>query len=652
MQKSEYAPIMFLNRRSAAQPFALFVCLLLSVAAWGQTAYVTDGSGQDILAVSNTGTVSTVATLNKKLGTPLQVRVGGDNLLYVITSTNILRMTQSGASLQTVFAAGKNGTSGFTGIRFDSNGNLYANTPTGVYVIAGVIQAANSFAGLNRLTTASCSPAGDLAFTAFGDLLIACNGTTGGVSGTLFQCLAPSLPASCTATAVANITGPVVGLAVDALGDIITSSGSTVTVTGAGTLSSVDFSPDVPAYLEAVPDPAGGSPSCNTASPSILISTALSGNNGKVWSLDTVQPGTTTNACLAVVPLVKPTAPLAILNTNVPAVGLAAPGTLHALTKPFDATHVTSDFHYGNASLELVPTSATIGNCDLSMTKKQLSVSAIANRLAGLNPPVTAITFDGEQSWVTGFDGAYGPTCGLDSTSKTHIGISGFYGATNPHIVLIPDDGSPVTVDELPFVYPIAPLQGKMGDLLIHNTTPPGVFTTTPTTIIVANVGFTNNAPTGGYLFCGFLSPFIDNPPPQLGAKKQNIVNSGQSATFKFQLGTGSCKNLTLVPDSVSQAINTGFSIAQFADLNGNAVVGEVQVFTPENGDGKGNSVSPPTFKYDPTGHQFIYTLDTTGYCTGLYEVTANGDIFQPHVLRFSVIGGPATGPNGLACPQ
>ncbi len=166
----------------------------------------------------------------------------------------------------------------------------------------------------------------------------------------------------------------------------------------------------------------------------------------------------------------------------------------------------------------------------------------------------------------------------------------------------------------------------------------------------MANVGFTN-APAGGYLFCGFLSPFIDNPPPQPGAKKQNIVNSGQSATFKFQLGSGSCKNLTLVPDSVSEGINTGFSIAEFADLSGNPVVNGVQVFTPGNGDGKGNSVSPPTFKYDPTGHQFIYTLDTTGYCTGLYEATANGDIFQPHVLTFGVIGGPATGPNGLGCP-
>src|SRR5207245_9749560 len=114
IHNTEYAPILFLNRRSAVQPFALLVCLLFSVAAWGQIAYVTDGSGQDILAVSNTGTVSTVATLNKKFGTPLQVRVGGDDLLYVITSTNILRMTQSGTTLQTVFAAGKNGTTGFT----------------------------------------------------------------------------------------------------------------------------------------------------------------------------------------------------------------------------------------------------------------------------------------------------------------------------------------------------------------------------------------------------------------------------------------------------------------------------------------------------------------------------------------------------------
>jgi hypothetical protein len=660
MQKNEYAPIMFLNRRSAAQPLALLVCLLLSVAAWSQIAYVTDGSGQEILAVSSTGGVSTVASLNKKFGTPLQVRVGGDGLLYVITSTNILRMTQNGP--QTVFAAPKNGgPTGFTGIRFDSQGNLYANTSAGVYVIAGVVQATTSFASPSHLTTASCSPAGDLAFTAFGDLLIACNGTTGAVSGTLFECLAPSLPNSCTGnslTAVANITGPVVGLAVDSLGDIITSSGTTVNITGpicnpappnpSPCTGPIDFSPDVPAYLEAVPYPAGSSPSCNTASPSILVSTALSGKNGKVWSLDTVQPGTQTSACPSVASLGKPSAPLANLNTNVPAVGLAALGTLHTLTKsvpptdPVTKTNLPSDFHYGNASLELLPTSAITTKvdgspCNLSMTKKQLSVSAIAGRLAGQNPPVTAITFDGEQSWVTGFDGAYDPNCLVDSTAKTHIGISGFYGATNPHIVLIPDDGSAVTVDELPFVYPIAPLQGTMGDLLIHNTTPPGVFTITATTIIVANVGFTNNAPAGGYLFCGFLSPFIDNPAPKPSAKKQNIVNSGQSASFKFQLGVTSCSDL--VSDQVAQTIasetgGTGFSVAEFANSSGTA-------FQPTNGDGKGNSVQPPTFKYDSTGHQFIYTLDTTGYCSGSYEATANGASFHPHTLIFTVISGP-----------
>jgi len=92
------------------------------------------------------------------------------------------------------------------------------------------------------------------------------------------------------------------------------------------------------------------------------------------------------------------------------------------------------------------------------------------------------------------------------------------------------------TVDELPFVYPIAPLQGNPGDILIKNQTTGGAFTTNPATIIAVDVAFTNNAPASGYLFCGFLSPFVD---PATGKKGENTVKSGQSATFKFLLQPG-----------------------------------------------------------------------------------------------------------------
>ena len=116
---------------------------------------------------------------------------------------------------------------------------------------------------------------------------------------------------------------------------------------------------------------------------------------------------------------------------------------------------------------------------------------------------------------------------------------------------------------------------------------------------------------------------------------KKNTVKSGQSATFKFQLGTTSCSNL--VSDSTAESIMTGFSVARFAGAD-HVPLSEI---VRTGGDGKGNSVAPPTFKYDPTGHQFIYTLDTTGYCNGDYEATANGDIFKPHMMVFSVISAP-----------
>jgi len=625
MQKSEYAPIMFLKRRSAVQPFALLVCLLLSVAAWSQIAYVTDGSGQDILAVSSGG-VTTVAKINKKFGAPLQVRVGGDNLLYVVTPTNILRMMQDGTNLQTVFAAGKHGPSGFTGIRFDSQGNLYANTPSGVIEIAGVIQATTSFNSPTQLTSQSCSAAGDLAFAATGDLLIACS--TGGFA--VYRCSGIFLPSSCTPAGVANISGPVVGLAVDSLGDIITSSGTTITSTGTSP-GSVDFSPDVPAYLEAVPDPAGTAAvapnpaPCNSASPSILVSTAINGGSGKVWSVDTV-----TAQCVSAA-LAKPANPLATLSTSVPAIGLAAPATLHTLTKPTSEAIPTSTFNYGPASIGLTPTlginQSTIfsGPCNLSITKEQLPASSIANSLANNDAglALSPITLFGEQSWVTGFHGAYPANCLNDPTAFTHIEISGFYPFVNPHIVLIPDDGSAAHVDELPFIYPVAPINGTPGDPIVRNL---GQFTTTPASIILANVSFIHNSPANGYKFCGFLSPFVD---PPTGKKKANVVNSGQSATFKFQLGVGSCS--TLVDDATAEQIVTGFSVGQFDPH-----------FFEANNPGKGNSVSPPTFKYDPTGHLFLYTLDTTGYCDGSFEATANGDSFQPHTLVFTVVGAPS----------
>ena len=620
---------------------ALATCLCLPFRAWGQActpttplncAYVTDGSGQDILAVSS-GSVTTIAKISKKLGAPVQVRVGGDNLLYVVTPTNILRMTQSGGSLQTVFAAGKHGPSGFTGIRFDSQGNLYANTTSGVIQIAGLIQSTTSFNSPTQLTSQSCSAAGDLAFAANGDLLIACS--TGGFA--VYRCNGIFLPGSCTPSGVANISGPVVGLAVDSLGDIITSSGTTITSTGASP-GSVDFSPDIPAYLEAVPDPAGTAASapasfpCNNASPSILVSTAVNGGSGKVWSVDTVTAtSSNTPAQCVSAALAKPTNPLVTLGTSVPAVGLAAPATLHTLTKLTSEGSPTSTFNYGPASIGLTPTlgksQSTIfsGPCNLSITKEQMPASSIANSLANNDAGLvlSPITLFGEQSWVTGFHGAYPANCLNDATAFTHIEISGFYPFVNPHIVLIPDDGSAAHVDELPFIYPVAPINGTPGDPIVRNL---GQFTTTPASIILANVGFLHNAPANGYKFCGFLSPFVD---PPTGKKNANVVNSGQSATFKFQLGVGSCS--TLVDDATAELIVTGFSVGQFAPH-----------FFEANNPGKGNSVSPPTFKYDPTGHLFIYTLDTTGYCNGSFEATANGDSFQPHTLIFTVVGAPS----------
>ncbi len=588
MQRNEYAPILFLKRRSAAQPFALLVCLLLSVAAWSQTAYVTDGTGHDVLAVDRINhTVTTIKSLKQNQGNTIDLRVGGDNRLYLLTPNNVFRMNLDGTGFQTVFS-GPAPPSGFTGIRFDSAGDAFVNTPGGVYKFANLIQAAGTKASpfpTPVQITSACTSSGGLAFDAFGDLLIVCNS---GSTGNVLQCSAQGLASAppCTTAPVLQTSGAITGLAVDALGDIFYSSGSTINSLSCGSpecnaLSSgyplkINGGADVPAYIEAVPDPTGtptadtASFPCNSAAPSILVSTAdASSLNGKVYSIDNVASTVQAQACTAT----ATTNLIGTLNTKVPGVGMAAPGTLNTLTKlVVTAPNPTSDFNYGNASLELLPTSAIITACNLSMTKEQLSATAIASRLSSLSPPVSAITFDGEQSWVTGFHGAYDKKCfgGIDPGTATHIGISGFYSATNPHIVLIPDDPkSSPTVDELPFVYPIAPLQGTLGDLLIHNTTPPGVFTTTPATIIVANVGFTNGALANGYLFCGFLPPFVD---PATGGNKQNTVKSGQSATFKFQLGVTSCSDLVI--DQIAQQIareigGTGFSVAEFADPSG-----------------------------------------------------------------------------------
>jgi len=607
-------------------------------------AYITDGPSRHVLAIDRpTGAISTVTTLSSRIGNPIQVRVGGDNLLYVVTPTNILRMTLSGGNPvsgngpQTLYAAGRNSAAqGFSGLRFDRTGNLFLNTPGGVWGIPGVVQQsgtpATAFAAPSRLTTASCSSSGDLAFNAFGDLLIACNG---GSSGNVLKCTMQGLaatPPTCTPTAV-PISGTVTGLAVDSLGDIVVSSGTAVTsykcdAACTAVAGPVNFGADTPAYLEAVPDPPGisqigGAAPCNNASPSILVSTNAAGKNGKVWTIDTVSPANCTAPASLVPQLV------ATLSTSTPAVGMASSATLHTLTKHASGA-ASSLFNFGATTLELFNDTVTAA-CDLTMTKQQLSITEVNNRLAQLpGPAVTAITHDGEQSWLTGFHGVFPNSCGMDANSASHIGIGGFYPFTNPHIVLLPDDPNNLpTVDELPFIYPIAPLQGNPGDGIIKNSSFPGVFTTTPATIILANVAFTANNGTG-YMFCGFLSPFVD---PGTGGKNQNIVKSGSSATFKFQLGTSKCSSL--VPDDIAGNIVTGFSVAQFADPNGNSA------FNIAGVPGKGNSVSPPQFKYDPKGHQFLFTLDTTGFCNGSYTATANSDSFGPHTLIFFVTGGP-----------
>jgi hypothetical protein len=217
----------------------------------------------------------------------------------------------------------------------------------------------------------------------------------------------------------------------------------------------------------------------------------------------------------------------------------------------------------------------------------------------------------------------------MNASSQTHIGVSGFSTVINPRIVLLPDDGSKPAVDELPFIYPIAPLQGDPGDIRIKNDSLPGVFTTSPTTIIIANVATTANN-GAGYTFCGFSSPFTD---PATGGKGQNIVKSGSSATFKFQLSTGNCSS-GIISGTLASKVVTGFSVARFADAKGNSAFQIVGV------PGKGNSVSPPSFKLG-SGSQFVFTLDTTGYCNGSYEATANSDSFNPHTLVFTVTGGP-----------
>jgi streptogramin lyase len=158
--------------------------LVVPVFSAGQVAYVTDYPGQHILAVSE-GKATTVVALSRDLGAPRQVRVGGDNLLYVITSNaHIVRLTESGTNLQVVFSPGESGPVDLTGIRFDFAGNLYVNTRSGVFVIPGVVKPTFQtwFESPKQLTIASCSPAGDQAFTAAGNLLIACQGSEGTAS--------------------------------------------------------------------------------------------------------------------------------------------------------------------------------------------------------------------------------------------------------------------------------------------------------------------------------------------------------------------------------------------------------------------------------------------------------------------------------------
>jgi hypothetical protein len=599
-------------------------------------AYVTDYNAREIFKAEY-ATGSSVATLTKlytfsgNTDRPEDLTVGPNGDLYVaITGASKIVQLRFGTNGLSQVAS-KNTAAKPTGLRFSWDGALYFNSTSGVWKMAG-----NSLTKVAAAQGTVTSPGG-IAFLANGDLVFAADGT-------VYKAAASSgiVQPVVTGSAILQFSENVVGLASDDIDNIYVAHGNLVgrysppvspntqwTSASEWTFDTLDL----PQHIEAVPDAVNGA-NCNTINDLVWVSSyqlSSSGSpiNGKVWRLSHTQP---TNS-----PGLACEADTSKLNTSVaipskvsgkfaPAIGMGVGASKRKLTKLYPNAFSTDPhahtFNFGGFAHQLKNEFVAAGcasNSTASVIAEQMSPATLASIFAASSPQINAtpVALFGQQGWITTFK-LEKPAC--FAPESDHF-ITGYFTAQVPNMVDIVNDATASFAPLLGFYPTPTPLSNGAGD--------PGVWNkrSDRLALVTQNLNAT-------YHVCKFLSPLRD-PVADPNDPVENIFNSGQNITFKFQLSkNANCANL--ISDQEAESVLTVFSIGK---------IGATSFERQLDVDPSGNSIKvPPRFKYDARANQFLFTLDSGALDTvtgkTLFEATVSSDStsgFAPHSVRFYV---------------
>lgn len=562
--------------RFAIATFVIFV----AVACGAQDpVYVSNGPGNQVLAVWRNGTVQQVYANTRFV--PEDGTVGPDGKLYFCDPTNgrIVRINPVTGTAVNVYPERANlPVLAPQGPRFEWDGDLvFTDKVSGkLYRIAGVAKTTSGFALPQEL--AGASPAGGgTAFSHLGTLFFASGSSVYRYNGSANQ--------------VYTFGNAVRGVARDASDNLVVADSSGVlwscpigaTACNANPLHA--FNGDYPYYLEVSAD--------NT----LWAATAdAAGINGKLWSIN-LNTGATSSVAL---PKQRGSFP--------PAIGVAIPPSGKQLSKTIAAGSEYL-FNFGANAFGLSPLLCTPGPAASSVSSTQHLETDINQRLKGtlyagttsLNP--TVVLESGQEGFARVFHASVN---GCQTDALYGVNISAFWPepyAVNPAVARCPDDASQKCEILANFGYWVN--SGFIPDDGAVSTRTKGF-----SDLIFVRVPFTRTE----VVYSGMLSPF---GPRSSDINFPTTFNVGQNITFKFQATLNNKRVTDLVALLSIEKLRPGAPTP-------------IPVFP------SGSSNDPPLFRFSSSASQYVYNLATSGWQPGLYaaHVTAiNG--FLPKTVYF-----------------
>ena len=533
--------------------YAIFACLLLSTAVWGQQGapfvLVTDLTGQQILSVNTTLSNPTVTPIFTLANSNFEGIVYGpegssltDNRVYVCdpTGDTIYRLSltftsgqPTGATSAVVYAGGSDLHHAQCG-RFTSTGDFLVTSKTSL----GVWR----FPGLAGSTCTPACPTPEPLFSGTGsegDLTQANNGDLLIVDITDKHVLRSVAPfTSVTDLITSNLVQPTGGIARRNDGQIYVADGggqNNIKVFGAnGSFVGVcgGFG-DPPQFIKFAADG------------TLYVATAhASGNgfsNGKLYSVDTSTCVTTLVTDIG-------------QSGNPPAIGVAIPPT--STSKPKPPFSGSQTFGFGFSQFVVSNVAPT---CTTTVTEAQTRLADLKSLIQPVSPSATPVPFLGEAGFGTQFTFPHG-VCNPPSGGLFDFAIAGFAsGETNPRIVECPDSTQPAGPCQVGLngFYPVS--EAIPGDCCILKK--PG----TGSTFFVINLPF------NGGQFCGFQNPSNNSLTNTFNPLDPNVPTAtGNTWAIKFKIvKAGKSCNSTKTSDFITDALEL-LSVIRVRDGQGN----------------------------------------------------------------------------------